>query len=143
MDFANLDLGKLAEQPHEIELVHPENGAGLGVFVSIIGSESETFQSYMRDKANEALRKSFRQQRRAKDEPQTVEEQEELILDAIATCMTGWRTVKDGKNEPVIVWGEDKLEFNKANAIRVLKHFRWMRTQVNDATADLGNFIKA
>lgn len=144
MDFASLDLAVVTEQPHEFELLHPETKEGLGVFVSVIGSESETFQSYMREKANAARLKAFGQQRRGKpDEPATVEAEEDMVIDAIATCMTGWRTVTEGKSAPVIVWGADRLEFSKANAAKWLKHFRWVRLQVNEATADLANFIKA
>jgi hypothetical protein len=56
--------------------------------------------------------------------------------------MTGWRTVIGGQSEPVIVWGGKKLDFNVSNAASWLRQFRWVRGQVNEATADLGNFIK-
>jgi hypothetical protein len=143
-DFAALDLSVACEKPFEFEITHPESRKGLGVFVSVIGSESETFRTYIREKANAAQLAGFAKQRRGKrDEPMSVEEQEEAVIDAIATCMTGWRTETDGKSEPVIVWGKDKLEFSKPNACKWLQAFPWVRAQVNDATADLGNFIEA
>lgn len=143
-DLATLDLAKSADTPFEFELKHPESHEGLGIYVSVIGSESETFNTYMREKANAARLKGFEQQRRGKAEtPPTIEEEEGMVVDAIATCMTGWRTVKDGKSEATITCDGKALEFSKGNAVEVLRRFRWIRAQVNEATADLGNFIKA
>ena len=140
-DFAALDLAEAADKPFEFEIKHPESGDGLGVFVSVVGAESATFQAYIRAEGNKARRRQFEQQRKGREEPMTLEEEEETILRALAACMTGWRSVIDGQDEPVIMWGGNRLQFSTDAAIKWLKQFRWVREQVNKATADIANFI--
>jgi hypothetical protein len=142
-DSDALDIATAAENPFEFELTNPVTNEGLGVFISVIGSEGDTFQRYLRDESNRARRKSFEAQRNSKpDGPATVEEDEEKILRAIAVCMTGWRTVVDGKSEPTILWSGRKIEFSRENAVAWMRKFRWVRTQINEQTGELRNFIK-
>lgn len=138
-DFDALDLSRAADTPTEFEIKHPIEGNGLGVFVSVVGAESHTFQNYVREQANKARAKNARARNA---DVAKVEEEEAAIIDAIASCMTGWRTETDGKSEPVIIIGPDRLEFSHANAVTWLTRFRWVRQQVNEATADTANFIK-
>lgn len=140
-NFATLDIATAGENPYEFELVHPDTKDGLGVFVSVISAESETFLRYVREESNRARREAFKKQAKGKDEPSTAEEDEERLLRALAACMKGWRTVTNGESEPAIVWGPDRLEFNEANAIRWMRQFRWVRLQINEATGELANFI--
>ena len=143
-DFADLDISKAGDRPFEFEINHPQTEKGLGVFVSVVGAESNTFQSYMREEANKVREDAWRKRNSKKaDEMMTVEREEDFILAAIAHCMTGWRTEIEGKSEPIIFIAGERMEFNQANAVRWLKQFRWVRQQVNDATADLSNFITA
>lgn len=142
-DFDALDIATAADSPFELELVHPESKEGLGVFISVLGAEGDTFQRYLREENNRTRRKTFEAQRRGKpEEPSTAEEDEDRILRAIAVCITGWRTVVEGKSEPVIVWSGRKIEFSRDNAIAWMRKFRWVRAQINEATAELRNFIK-
>lgn len=138
-DFAALDLASACDTPHEFEIKHPHTGEGTDVFVSVVGAESRTFQDYARAEGNKARRKMVKGRN---DEPQTIEEEEDTLLRAVAVCMKGWRTITDGKSEPVVVVAGDKWEFSQAKAVEWLKQFRWVAQQVNAATADLGNFIK-
>lgn len=143
-DFASLDIATAAEQPFEFELKHPTEGNGLGVFVSVIGSESATFQAYLRREGNAARLRNFERQRKGGDDkPMTVEAEEEALIRALATCMTAWRTVIGGTSKPVIVWDGKELEFTQDNAAAWLTRFKFVRGQVNEATGELGNFIKA
>lgn len=142
-DFAALDVAAASDTPCEIEIKHPQSGEGLGVFVSVIGAESEKFQAYLRTEANAARRKAFEQSRKGNaDKPSTVEEDEASIVRAVSACVVSWRTVIEGKSEPVIVWEGKKLDCTPANVALWLNRFRWVRGQINEATADLGNFIK-
>lgn len=136
-DFTDLDIATAAETPFEFELEHPDTKDGLGVFISVIGAESETFQTYMRQEGNRARKRAFETQRKGKSEPTTMEEDDEALTKAIAVCIKGWRT----GSEPVIVWGQDRLECTPDNTFRWLKRFRWAREQVNKATGDLTNFL--
>lgn len=142
-DFATLDLAQACDKPYEFELENPVTGDGLGVFVSVVGAESATFQAFVRTEGNKARKRRMEAERRGKDDPLLIEDEEAALVSAVAACMTSWRTVVDGKSEPVIVWGERRLEFTPDNARDVLRKFRWMIPQINKATGDLTHFIKA
>jgi len=142
-DFNDLDLETICDQPFEFELVHPESKEGLGVFISVVGSDSATFQKYLREEQNRARRKAFEAGRKGKDDaPTPVEEDEQTLVRAVAACMTGWRTVRDGESKDVIYWGGKGIEFTPDNAVKWMQKFKWVRPQINEQTGDLGNFIK-
>lgn len=143
-DFNDLDLEVICDQPFEFELVHPDTEDGLGVFVSVVGTESATFQKFLRGEQNNARKEAFEAQRKGADadKPKPVEEDEDTLCRAIAAAMVGWRTVIDGESKPVITWGGKGIEFSQANAVLWLKKFKWARVQVNRQTGDLGNFTK-
>jgi len=139
-DFDELDIGAKADVPFELELVHPETRAGLGVFIAVVGSDGDTFQAYLREEDNRERRRAF--DRRGKpDEPDTAEQREDRMLRALAACMKGWRTVIDGNSEAVIYWSGRKIEFSRDNAIKWMAKFRWVRGQINEATGNLQNFL--
>lgn len=138
-DLADLDLAEKAETPFEFELEHPETKDGLGVFISVIGSESRTFLDYVRQEGNRARRRAFEAQRKGKaEEPMTVEDEESAILNAVAVCVVAWRTGA----EPYLTVRGEKLECTRDNVVKVLRSFRWMRDQINKATGDVGNFLR-
>lgn len=142
-DFDTLDTGKAADKPFEFELTHPVSGEGLSVFLSVIGLEANTFQSFIREEGNRARRRALDAQRKGKgEEAVTVEEEEEALLKALSACVVAWRTEVDGKSDPVIQWGTRKLECTRANVTEWLGTFRWARVQVNAAASDIGNFIR-
>lgn len=142
LDFDSLDTGAACENPHEFELVHPVDKEGLGVFVSVVGPESAAFKNRVRKEINRDRRKDFEAKRKGKEaEPSTIEEDEAFSISLVADLVTAWRTDKDGKNEPFIHWKGDRLEFNADNLARWLKHFPWVRAQINEAASDLGNFL--
>lgn len=141
-DFGALDLAALSDAPFEFEIEHPETGDGLGVFVAVIGAESEGFQQYLRAEGNTLRRKAFEAQRKGRpDEPMTIEDEEETGLRALSACVKGWRTAIDGKSEPAIFVGGERLEFSPANALVWMRKFRWVRGQLNKATGTLANYL--
>ena len=73
--------------------------------------------------------------RRGKDpEPMSIQELEELAIQNAIDRLIGWREMyEDGK----------PLEFNEANARRVLTEHAWIRQAILDESATVGNFIKS
>ncbi len=141
-DFDDLDTQAASEKPFEFELTRPDNKKALGVFVSVVGPESAAFKNKLRRQINQERRKAFVAERKGKGvEPQTIEEDEAESVAVIAELARGWRTVKDGKSEPVIYWKGEKLPFNAENLTRWLTHFPWVREQINEVASDLGNFL--
>lgn len=141
-DFGALDLAALSDKPFEFELEHPETGEGLGVFVSVVGAESETFQRYLRTEGDMLRRKAFEAQRKGKpDEPMLLADEEETGLRALSACVKGWRTVVDGASDPVIFIAGQRYEFGADNVLLWLRKFRWVRSQLNNATGTLANYL--
>ena len=143
-DFADLDLEVICDQPFEFELTRPDTDEPLGVFISVVGSDSATFQKYLRDEQNRARKKAFESDRKGNkaDGPTPIEEDEETLIRAVAACITGWRTVINGESKPVVRWDGKDIEFSQANAVQWMRKFKWVRPQINRQTGDLGNFIK-
>lgn len=136
IDLASLSAKEACEKGFELELQHPVTSAPLGVFLSVVGSESETYQAHVRKKANERLRKQYEGRSKGRDEAPTVEKAEAAALDLLAACITGWRTA----DVQTVTHGGKALEFSPANA-RFLLAEKWIRNQVDEAVHDLGNFI--
>jgi hypothetical protein len=141
-DFDSLDTGAACERSYEFELLHPTTEKPLGVFVSVLGPESQAFKNRVRKEVNRDRKRQFEAQRKGKHvEPQMLEEDEEFGVSLLTDIVTGWRTVKDGKSEPVIYWKGEKLEFSKDNVHRWLMHFPWARKQISDESSKLENFL--
>ncbi len=140
-DFDDTDYQAACEVPFEFELIHPETERPLGVFISVIGTESATFKNYVRREGNEARRRNLEKQRKGEEAAfLPMEDEESALIRALAACMVGWRTETDGKSEPVIVWGERRLDFTPDNAVEWLTRFNWVRAQINKAAGDVSNF---
>lgn len=142
-DFGSLDTAAAAETPYEFELVHPVTKAPLGVFVSVLGGDSHARKAFVRAQINADRRAEFEAQRKGKPrEPRTIEQDEADTVDMLAHTVVAWRTDVDGKSEPVIHWQGEKLEFSDANLRKWLAQFPWARAQINEASDDVGNFLK-
>lgn len=142
LDFDSVDTGQACERPFDLELTHPATNAPLGVFVSILGSESAAFKGEIRKEINKERMKEFELRRSKKEaDPKTIEQDEADSVRLAAKLVTGWRTVKDGKSEPVIYWKGEKLDFTPDNLNRWLAHFAWVRVQIVEAANQLGNFL--
>lgn len=143
LDFDSLDTTAACEKPFELELLHPDTKKPLGVFVSIIGTESAEIKAEFRKELNRERQREFQAQRSPSKavEPKTIEEQEAEGVRLAARLLKGWRTVKDGKSEPVVIWKGEKLDFNPDNVNRWLTHFAWVRVQIIDGAGELGNFL--
>ncbi len=143
LDFDTLDTAAACSKPFEFELLHPISEKPLGVFISVYGPESDQFKARVRQEENRQRRRNFESARKGKGvEPSTLEEDEAQMISLVATLVAGWRTVTDGKSEPVIIWKGEKLEHNPANVERWLATFSWVRKQIDEAAGKLENFIK-
>lgn len=134
-DIASLDTVAASNDGAELELRHPVTNAPLGVFISIVGKDSDSFREYQRRKFNEYLRAEHAARIRGKNAPpqKSAEEYEDDMLTLLVTCTRSWKGV--------VFKGVD-LEFNAENVRMLYKNSPWIRDQVNDAVGDLGNFLK-
>lgn len=138
LDLASISAKAACNKGFDLELRHPVTDEPLGVFISVVGRESDAFQNHVRKRANAKLRDQFAaQQRGRKDDAPTVESIESEAIDLLVACTTGWRT----GDSPVIEWAGEKLEYSEANARRLYSE-TWIRSQVDEAIGDLGNFMR-
>lgn len=134
IDLANIDLAKDCDAGFEFELTHPITKQGLGMFITVLGKESDVFRGLVRKRTNDRLRKQQDRQRRNKsEEVPTIEQIEAEAIDLLVTCTTGFRELVF--NGP--------LTFTPENARKLYTERPWVRSQVDEAVGDLENFTKA
>lgn len=133
-DLSNLNTKKACDQGSEIELKHPSTNEPLGMFVTILGKDSQEFRDFTREKTNIRLRKDAMSQKRGKDpEIRTVEGIETENIELLVTCTKGWRGIeKDGV----------ELPFTVQNAIMLYKEYPWAYEQINENIGLIDNFLK-
>lgn len=138
IDLASIDTVAACNQGVEVELRHPATNELLGIFWTVLGRDSDTYNDYIRDKVNTMLRKKALAEKRGKDlEIRTLEDAEAENIETLIVCSTGWRT----GDKPVICFGGQELDFNVANAKKILTERAWIRKQLDEAIGDLTNFM--
>lgn len=138
-DLASLDTAAACDKGAEIEFLHPATGAPLGIFVTVLGTDSQAYRDFVRRTTNENIVNSAQARKRGKDpEVPTVEKAEQRGLDLLIACTTSWRT----GDKPIVCLDGTELPFTPENARTVYKRFSWMQTQADEAIGDLKNFMK-
>jgi len=153
-DLNSLDTVSGSDAGAKIAIVHPATKEPVGINIFVLGKHSHAFRDLMRERINKRVKAESLAARRGKPlEPKTAEEAERDALEMLVACTTGWETeffhvdekgqriIDDTK--PTIRLGEERLEFNAQNALRVYNNNLVIREQVDDAIGDLENFIPA
>lgn len=134
-DLGSLDTIEACNKPAEIEIKHPVTGAPTGVFISVLGKDSDTYRSIVRGMADETLKRQA--MNRSSDD--SLEKLERKNIEALVAVTTGWRTDK----EPTVTLNGDRLDFNPANVRKVYSALLPVREQVTEAINNLENFMPA
>lgn len=138
MDLSTLDTVAACNKGAEVELLHPVSRAPLGVFVTVLGSDSDTFKELLRSRVDERIRREALARKRGRElETPTVAQREAESIETLCACTTGWRT----GDEPTLTLHGEALPFSIPNAKRVYTDLLWVRKQVDEAVADLENFM--
>lgn len=131
LDLAKTNFTEAAEAGYEFELKLP-TGEETGAFITIRGDQSKTVKAFARRKYTEMKQKEQAARRRGKDpEEITLEEAEELAIEAATIRVIGWKGITEN-GKPV--------EFNAENAARIFKEHPWIREQITEESALLLNF---
>lgn len=131
LDLSKTNFSKAAESGYEFELKLP-TGEATGAFITVRGDQSPTVKNYARKKYNEFKIKEQAARRRGKDpEDMTLEEAEDLAVEAAIVRVIGWRGITEGNKE---------LEFTAENATRIFREHNWIREQVAEEASQLLNF---
>lgn len=135
-DLKKNNLAEMAEAGYKFELTLPEVNTPTGAFVTVRGKESDIVKKYARKRFAELQYKENAQRSRNRNNevtPMTIEEAEDLAVDTAYVRIISWEGFEEGGKE---------LEFNEANAKKVLKEHPWIRDQVVAESDMLVNFIK-
>ena len=131
-DLASIDTIAACNKPHELEIEHPVTKAKIGVFISLVGKDSDVYRKAIKAMADENIkREAFAQQRGKQDIP-NIDRLERKNIDVLVAATTGWRNVSlDG----------EVLEFSPDNARKGYERILPVREQVQAAINDLENFM--
>jgi hypothetical protein len=125
MDLKKLNTRKACDQEVEIELKHPATGEPLGVFITVVGSESSRIAKEERnDKTpiSDTLSK-------------TTKEAMEKVINTAILGTVDWRE---------FVFGGEELEYSETNVEKIYRKdgFDWIPAQVHRAINDLSLFME-
>ncbi len=141
IDIADFDTAVASDKGFDLELTAPTGAkAPLGVFIRVLGKDGEVFQDHIREAGNERLRREAVAERKGKPlDPPTIEQAEEKALELLTLCTVGWFT--GDKSNATFPYKGENLAFNASNVLKVYREQKWVRKQVDEAIADLENFI--
>jgi hypothetical protein len=135
-DLSMFDTVSACNSGAKIELLKP-NGDGSGIFISVLGRDSDVYKTFEREQRDSMNRKIMLARKRGQDiRLDSAEMTEEKEIELLARLTTGW------ENVPAFD-GQGLLPFSKDNAIALYTKYPSIRRQMDDASGDMQNFIKS
>ena len=129
-DIVKQDFSASSEIGYEFELKLP-TGEGSGAFLTVIGDYSPTVKQYAKRKYQEFNQRQTIARRKGKEEELSLEDAENLSIEAALVRLIGWRGfTEEGK----------EVKFSKDKAREVLTQHSWIRDQIQEESSDVGNF---
>ncbi|MBC8286833.1 MAG: hypothetical protein H8E42_05085 [Nitrospinae bacterium] len=133
MDLREIDLNTACSNAVEFELIFPTDNRKTGIFISVIGEESDEYLSLKRKRINLDIAAAEKAAKRGKlPKERMAEERDEMKTLLLADCTKGWRGLTDNGQE---------YPFTRQNAIKLYTENRWIMTQVDEAVADMSLFL--
>lgn len=132
-DLSAIDTIAACNKPVEIEIEHPVTKEKTGVFISVIGKDSDAYRSRIKAMANENLQRDALFSQRGKVDIPKIDKLEAKNIDTLVAATAGWRGV--------ILDGET-LDFTPENVRTVYARIIPVRDQVQEAVNDLENFMR-
>ncbi len=126
-DLAAIDTIAACNKPFEVEIIHPVTKDALGVFISVVGKDSDVYRAKIKALTEESLTRSARGK-----SIKSVDKIEADNINALVAAITGWRNV---------VLDGEVLTYSNANARKLLTRILPIREQVQEAVNDLENFM--
>jgi hypothetical protein len=151
-NLASLDLAEASEVVFDLELTNPANDEPLGIFVQLIGLQSDAVRGAIRKNTNEILKRDFEAQRKGGAKPPTAEDGERRGAETLAAGTVGWFTKepdpKPGapdKIEQGLPFGDARILFSTSEAIKLYANpgYAWLRAQVDKGIGETSNFLRS
>lgn len=127
-DLSSIDTVAACNKSFELEITHPATGLGTGVFISVVGKDSDIYRSRVKAFANEAIQREATGRKKV----DTIDALEAKNIGALVAATVGWRNV---------VLDGEALDFNAENARRIYTRIIPVRDQVQEAVNDVSNFM--
>lgn len=135
INLSAFDTIAACNKGNEIELIDPSTNSPSGMFITLIGSDSDEFREYTRTKTNQRLKRDAMAQKRGKEtEIRTVESIESENIELLVLCTKGWRGIKDANDQ--------EYPFTVQNAIALYKKYPKIYDQVNESVGNVELFLK-
>ncbi|PIP01785.1 MAG: hypothetical protein COX55_09040 [Zetaproteobacteria bacterium CG23_combo_of_CG06-09_8_20_14_all_54_7] len=133
--LADLDATKASEQAFEFEYINAATGEGTGIFLSVLGGESEAVTAEVAKLINERRRKQAAREVQRKigvgtkpTEFETLESDVAFGQRLAAVRLVGWRGISD--------------PWTAENALKLCTSNRDIASQVTQQSDMVGNFMK-
>jgi len=144
IDLGDIDTVEAANGGFEVELYHPATNEDLGIFITILGKDSDTFQKISRQQNKKRMERMSKNGFRAGKV--TAPSQEEIDadnLEMITACSISWRTSEEDEEKATILFNGEDLPFSIGAAKKLYSARPWIKEQIDIAIGDRANFIKA
>jgi hypothetical protein len=135
------DLGKQADtraacnKGRRIELISPADQSSTGIFITMLGRDSDVFDQAVNEQIDTANRLAALLRARGKTVPPKTQVQiEKDQAELIVACVVDW--------ENMVVDG-DEVPYSVSAALGLLERFPWIRKQLDDAIGDVASFMKS
>jgi hypothetical protein len=129
-DLASIDTIAACNKPAEVEIRHPVTDDPTGVFISILGKDSDSVRKRVRAFADEEMQSEAM--------GRDVDTGERRIISTMIAATTGWRT----GDQPHVTLNGEALPFTPENAEKVYSGILPVRDQVYMALFNLSLFMK-
>lgn len=135
IDLSSLDTAAACDKGFEIELKHPVTKKGLEQYITVLGRDGKVYREHLNFVLNEKRKQSAINLRRGiEQELSTREQEEQEAIDSLVAVTVAFRN---------IYYKSEKLDFTPANARRLYTEQLFIMRQVDEAFADLENFMKS
>ncbi len=131
-DISSIDTVAACNKPYELEIEHPTTKEKTGVFISIVGKDSDAYRQRVKAMANENMQRTAVLSQRGKTDIPNLDKLEAKNIDALVAATVEWRNmVMDGET----------LDCTPENVRKVYTRILPIRDQVQEAINDLENFM--
>ncbi|MBT0666333.1 hypothetical protein KI809_18655 [Geobacter pelophilus] len=148
MALDDLCTAETADQGIDIEIFHPGSGESLGIFIRMLGSDSEEYIEAERKITNRQKEKA----KRTRDftAGMDYDQSQAALVEKMAACFVSWKEVVPGKDgqdpafKPTIELKKgEELEATKNNFKKIISNrgFFWLRQQVQQGMDNVTNFL--
>lgn len=140
MDLKKFDVLAKANKGVEIQLLHPVLHTPLGIFLTVIGIDSDEYRAGMAERNQARITRNTRGGV-FRPTPMSMPEIEAEAIELLAVCTKAWRDADAKVLAGQIMINEVCYPCNPANAALLYTTYPWAKEQVDAEIGNRANFI--